>query len=536
MGNIGPASWFEQAKSRGAMGWLHSTVARWLPRVLPLLGLAVVSALVASASLRHRLDHDESFFVASGVLLARQGLIPYRDFLFLHTPYLALLYAALFRVSGVLLLSSRLSSMAFAVAGLAVLLVMLWRELDGVRIEMRVLVATASMFVAATNPIVLQNVGLATNEDLAILCVLLALLAFLRGWRTSPDLRALFLSGLFAGLATGSRLPSAIVMAALFLLQTCDSLRAGPGRSHRGWLAFSAGGVLSLIPAGIVTLLAPSQSMFGLLQYHLLNSKVMASSGVVVGMGAPGKLAFILQLIAGDPRNVFLAFSLMAALAWSVSRPSGWVGFRTRTKLVGLVVLFVSTLGALANSPSQNQYFYPLIPLSVATLVFLLADKMEGRIAQGIVTLWLALLVVVGVGWSRLDFYKIRGLRDPSGWVPMIVHSEGVHVADLSGASPVLTLSPIFPLEGGGSIYSWESTGPFGWRVAPLLSPAERRSQHIVSASDLSGSLPVGGPATVLTGLEPDYESALVGYAKQNSYRPIAITSGLTLWIRPSAP
>ena len=239
-------------------------MVRWAPMVIPGLGLVVVSALLASVSLRHGLDHDESFFVAGGALIARQGLLPYRDFLYLHTPYLALLYALLFRVSSYLLLSSRLSSTAFAVAGLAVLLVMVWRELDRVPLELRIAVATASLFAVATNPIVLENVGRATNEDLAIFCVLVAVLFFLQGWRNSRAPRALFISGLFAGLATGARVPSGLVLAVLFLLLAGDALRAAPGRSYKGWLGFTAGGALALIPAAVLVLQAPSQSLFGL--------------------------------------------------------------------------------------------------------------------------------------------------------------------------------------------------------------------------------------------------------------------------------
>jgi hypothetical protein len=35
----------------------------------------------------------------------------------------------------------------------------------------------------------------------------------------------------------------------------------------------------------------------------------------------------------------------------------------------------------------------------------------------------------------------------------------------------VLTLAPLYALEGGAAIYPAFATGPFAWRVAPLLDP-----------------------------------------------------------------
>lgn len=511
-------------------------MVRWGTLAVPVLGLAIVSAVLASAALRHPLSHDESFFVTGGVLLARQGLLPYRDFLYGHTPYLDLLYAGLFRISGSLLLASRLSSVAFAVAWLAALLVVLWEELGRVRLELRVLVATASLFVVATNPIFLSNVGFAINEDLAVLCLILALLFFLRGRRASVQAAPMFLSGFFAGLATGTRLPAGLVLAALFLLLAVESLKGSPVRPRAGWLAFTVGGTLSLVPAVALILLAPSQSLFGLIQYHLLNSDLAASSGTVLGMGVVGRVAFLFQLVQRDSRNLLLFFSLVVAGVWALGWPSTSMGSRFREKLVVLVMLLAAIAGALANSPSQYHYFYPLVPLSVAALVFLLADKMEGRTAQAVVALWLGALVVVGVGQSNLEFYRVRHLLEPSGWIPVVVHSDGERIAGLSGGGPVLTLSPIYALEGGASIYVWEATGPFGWEVAPLVSPKARAAQHLVGAEDLGSVLSSGRPAAVLTGMEPDNESALVAYAKRSGYRDVQVARDLTLWIRDSAP
>src|SRR5690349_6190270 len=70
------------------LGWLRAS-AVYFPLLLILLGL----------SLCKRLDHDEHQFIASATLLARRGLLPYRDYPYFHMPHMVFIYAALFRFS-----------------------------------------------------------------------------------------------------------------------------------------------------------------------------------------------------------------------------------------------------------------------------------------------------------------------------------------------------------------------------------------------------------------------------------------------------
>src|SRR5438034_5137887 len=80
-----------------------------------------VSLLLLAQSLLKPLDHDENQFVASGWLIARAGLLPYRDFPYFHLPYLSLVYALPFLVTNYLLLTARLISAGAALLGMFVL-------------------------------------------------------------------------------------------------------------------------------------------------------------------------------------------------------------------------------------------------------------------------------------------------------------------------------------------------------------------------------------------------------------------------------
>src|SRR5579859_4814717 len=62
--------------------------------LLPVVAFfALALLLVFSMSIGKGLDVDEHGFVASGVLLARHGLLPYRDYHYNHMPTEVLIYA-----------------------------------------------------------------------------------------------------------------------------------------------------------------------------------------------------------------------------------------------------------------------------------------------------------------------------------------------------------------------------------------------------------------------------------------------------------
>src|SRR5205807_7434201 len=72
-----------------------------------ILFFLVAVALTFSLSVGRELDIDEHGFIASGALMARNGLLPYRDYHYNHMPTEVMIYAALFRLSDHLLLVAR---------------------------------------------------------------------------------------------------------------------------------------------------------------------------------------------------------------------------------------------------------------------------------------------------------------------------------------------------------------------------------------------------------------------------------------------
>ena len=100
-----------------------------------------------------------------------------------------------------------------------------------------------------------------------------------------------------------------------------------------------------------------------------------------------------------------------------------------------------------------------------------------------------------------------------------------------AGKNKVLTLAPIFPLEGNAEVYEEFSTGSFAWRIAPLLPGNERKELGIVSKEDLSDFLKTKPPKAILVGSEGSLESPLLSYAREKGYKAVELSNGMTLWL-----
>src|SRR3954471_18720597 len=72
---------------------------RLRPWLVTLITCLLGGVLFLSAMDRD-LNHDEHQFVAPGVLISREGLLPYRDFPMFHLPNLAFIYASFDRLTG----------------------------------------------------------------------------------------------------------------------------------------------------------------------------------------------------------------------------------------------------------------------------------------------------------------------------------------------------------------------------------------------------------------------------------------------------
>lgn len=554
--------------------------------------LLVSFLLLLGVAMRRGLNHDEYQFVASGQLIATAGLLPYRDFPYFHVPGLSLIYALLFQFSSQLLLSARLFSVVCGWLLVALLWAMTFVALRQERPLTKMAAATGLALLLIGSPLFFYTSGRAWNHDLPMLLTVAAFALVTRWWVApgviNPRLTAktrlsgLVVAGVLVGLAAATRLSFAFAFLAFVLALLIQPASHWTERRKR-WIQFCLGGVLGAMPALGFLLWSPQEFLFGNLTYIGLNTQYYQSlAEPPVSMTWSGKLIFLGGLLGRVPANLLpiLCFLLGLWLWWS--RRQGFAGnaaapgtiFREGpparpndllepSRKMGLptpaflgetwhwqlwALLVASMFGsALVATPSQPQYFYPLWPLLILGLVLVLGNASRRNRFRQALSLPILLLLAAGIAalfLSRSPYWEgVQIVFSPREWYPTKLHARGQWLRTLVKAgggqsNAVLTVAPILPLEGGVAIYPELATGPFAWRVAPLLDAETRRRYHLLTPDELKAQLTATPPRALLVGLENDdaeLEESLLTWARPRGYVPIAMPDEGTLWVSPLA-
>jgi 4-amino-4-deoxy-L-arabinose transferase-like glycosyltransferase len=497
----------------------------------------VVFSLSFSRAMRAGSNHDEHQFIASAQLLVDHGLLPYRDYAYFHLPNLIFVYGLLFKFTVYKLLAARLLS-ALLVTAMAGLVFYFTLELFR-KVPKMIGLATGfgSVLLLAANPLLAYAGMFAWNHSLAMFLALLAAILFWQGARRARPLWWVFVSGLCLGLAVGTRLSflSALVPFAVALYFFPG---ARPAKRLLGLVAyFGAGFGLAMLPTLLLFTAAPAQFIFGNFTYPNLNTIYRAEIGF---FGPPNpmtsfeKLAYFWEQILPQPGNLLL-FVALSFFGFTTGLVELWQGKGQRFELVFflLLALFVGW-GALLPTPAWDQYYAAAIPFAILAVVLGLARLVRRFPAQSgwFLAIFLQLVILANVyQWG--DYRRMTFLLHPEAWRPLIFHELGLQVSELSQGGAVLTLAPLYPLEGGASIYPEFATGPFAWRTAPWLTPPERSRFKLISEQDLGQYLQTQPPAAILVGYEPGLDDPLIDYALAHGYGWVELTPENGLWLSP---
>jgi hypothetical protein len=487
----------------------------------------VIFPLFFAQSMGRSLSHDEHQHVAAGVLVAKEGLLPYRDFPFLHTPNLPLVYGLFLGHCEQLLLSARLFSTVCASLIAAVLCLAAFRAFAAAGTWRWIFVAAVPLLLA-TCPVVVFSEGRATNHDFSILLAVLATICHLAAIRNARRGPMLFLSGLLLALAMGTRVTFAPLvvpfLASIFFLST--------GRARLSQIAvFALGGVIGALPVLWLFCEAPAKFIYGVLQFSQTNLDYREATGNPQNMTVLTKLRFLFKEILVPNYAVFVAAVVpLAAFEWQRRL--------TRSRFPGELMFLLSLLpfllvGSFAPSPAFEQYFFVFVPFLLLVGIFCasrlaIPAGMVKPIALACVVVVATSAFVVWPGYRNLD-----ELSDSRKWTPVKRHREARELRNYP-AKKILTLAPIHVLEAGLQIDPAFVTGPFAWRVANYLPQPERGVIGLIGSEDLESHLAAHPVEGILVGHEQQWEPALIAYAKQHGYQPMSMgDEDEVLWLKP---
>lgn len=497
---------------------------------ISLLLLGVFAALVLFARTTDRaLNHDEHQFLAPAALLAREGAVPYKDYPLFHLPNLVYVDASLIRLGLSPVWAGKTSSLV-ATLGLVLLLATVARGAANSRDQL--ILPPLVVLLLLADPLFAFTTGKTWNHETSAACVLVAVFSISRGISRHSS-TWIGCGGAFAGLAIGFRLTAAPVAAALALC--CLLLPAANwGRRLRLAGLFAVAATVASAPSLILFVSAPEQFLFGNLEFPRLRLLDPDNERVRKTANWLRKLRYFFKEVILPSWPLFAAYILVHVRKQG-PRPTAHSPEAYASATCG-VALLGALLGCFAPTRYQYQHFYVLVPL----LVFGVAVGLRRATLGATRCVFLLALVSAAIscwnvkGTLRTFYGTLADLHRPQEWFPAKAEYTGGEIADHVPLGRVLTLAPVWPLEGNLRVYPEFATGVFAWRSAHLVPHKRRQRLGVVAPADLEAFLEAEPPAAILTGVEEESaELPLVQYAQRRQFKKVNLSKRRVLWLPP---
>jgi hypothetical protein len=180
-----------------------------------------------------------------------------------------------------------------------------------------------------------------------------------------------------------------------------------------------------------------------------------------------------------------------------------------RDVLFAALLVLVFFIIALIPPTMWRQYLAMPVPFIIISfaypLLYLrqLADKVKDNNQFKIAGVVVAVCVVVAVFSYPIFVYRTVMLLVPESWTPIQVHEISQDIAKKTQEpKKILTLAPLFALEGGCDIYTELSCGSIVYRIGDRLSAWNRDITHTVGPKTLAKLVENEPPSAVIINVE----------------------------------
>jgi len=490
-------------------------------KLFPALAFACLYVLVFfTKAMIAFIDHDEHQFIAAASLMYREGLIPFLDFPYIHSPYYSLLLSFFSREGAALLFNARLINVIFIMV-LPISWMYYWFKKEGLKGYEFLLMGLLPLLIFST-PSFLYTSSHAWNHPPSLALIFLAFVLLFRLEAHRPQLA--MLQSLLATLGCLIRLSYA-PLGLLFFLLALYRLRLSKAMLY--WLA---GAFIAFIPMLYWWVLSPDKFLFGLWHFHTeIDHLYFIKTGVRTAQDSV--FADFINLILTPPNApVLIAFAFALGLFLSqIKSQSIWKHYA-----MGALLFFVLALtAALMKGIIFQQYL--ALPFVFILLFIAAVWQMQESVKKHLMTVVLFFAVGAAIGLNHDSFWRVYLMGQTDKWTALNVHTRSVKLLDaLPEKSEVFTLSPIFPLEAGYHIDPRMVNGPFLWRTSFIIPEEERPANKILGPSNLQEWFPEQAYPAVMLGHEVGNERELKAYVQQH-YDSLGDIYGLHLYVRRNA-
>lgn len=500
-------NWLSGKLISGYKSEVNKNLSDKLVYIVAIMILTALSLVILGNSMTKPVSRDEHMYCTGGVLMA-QGKEIYKDFSYpTQLPYHPLLYALLFKglnTTHYLLVGRLVSVIADILAMLCIVAVyhMVFGNFTVWGISLSLCAAVIYVF----NPAVKYSNGHAWNNDVVICSVIISLLLFGQ-IDARRKIGRFHIAAIGALLTLATFMRSTTIVAGLLFFIVLLSLPAPSTKDRiKSIVPFLIAAGLVLIYPFIVIVRAPKAFSVNLFKIHILNSQWLHQIGIV-----HDKLKLTLAYITLPGYLILFIIAAYLIVVLVLYRGKLRIsGGRTALLAFSLTVVFFAI--ALGLPTIWRQYLAPPVPFLLCSFAYPLAflRELSNRKSFKIcVTLFcIGMLVSWVTGMSVSE--KIGACFKPNTWIPIKVHKTATDIAgNTKDPKLILTLAPLFALEGGCNIYPELSAGAFTYRIGNLMSREDRRTTHTAGPEEIEALVEQMPPSAIIVGAEPSYFSHL---------------------------
>ena len=478
-------------------------------------------------SMQNTADHDDNPYIAAAKITAEEGLLPYKDYRFIHMPYFVFVYSLIFKFTSSITLVTRIISFLSFYIVLILVFYTIQKSLPGRNQIFKFLIGASAIFFIIHNPIVKYSFARFTY-DIPLLLSILAFLSLTSILEAEKAFLKAFLSGLFIGIAIGFRLHF-VLFAIPFALSVLLFLNLSISLRLKLVFYFMAGIFAGMIPVIVLFAIAPKEFIFDVFQFHFNIDKLFLKHQNRL-FTFTKRLEDLNVVIRQTWHTSVLLLGVILLVGLKTLRlvKDEVLNFRLALILVTLPFLIYLAIGKILI----YQYLYPLVIFTILGFFYGLTSFKKYANLGTLLICSLAFLML----WKG-DKLQLAELKKPEDWNALSRYKCSSLVDEaLTGPTKILTLSPAEILESDSiHIYKEFVSSPFIWRTSYLVPDHLRKRLNIISEKEIHSFLHENQPDAIFTGYEPEVlEIRFIEYACENGYTEIVIPNkrDLKLYIR----
>lgn len=504
--------------------------------ILLIVLLFLIAVCMFSYTMNAPVIEEEQLYVSTGVSVVSHTI--YTDVVYPHTPYLPLIYAGVYKITGTeyYLLYARLFTFLTILASIVVMYML------GYMITNNFFVSLLAVLMYSFSGVTLHALGYAWNVAPPVVFSLLGVYFFLKvsyGGGVRP--LHVFLAGLFIAIAGGIKLYYFAIAVPLIISSLIFPLSYSIFNKIRySFAPLLAGLIIGLLPALIYYLRDPQLFLINNLELHALQfewhyeNNLLAITGIAAVFST---VRYIAQTV-GWQTLVAVGFAAAAGigLLFLNYKSAGEVYsryFTNKKPFVLCMILLVTVI--LAFKPSvfwqhPLAYPFPFLVLFIISIYPALTDRFKKYFVS---VFGMAVLFVCIYGIPP-TVQHIDEVTSSAGWTPVAYHREAKAITGVvPGTDRIVTVEPLVALEGGRTIYPEFSTGQFAFRVGENLSTGQMPGLRSVSTESLSRWLEIEQPQAVIIPEDSKYYVLFEASIPANGYHKTEDQNGgYSIYIR----